>query len=78
MVRLLWRRARLMRDLTARRVSFVFAIQSWLQETEETKKTAQTPGYFSVLMSSKPRFSCAIHKRRLTKSNSGRTRNRES
>ncbi|KAM5381932.1 hypothetical protein ACJZ2D_002720 [Fusarium nematophilum] len=29
----------------------VFSIQSWLGESEETKKNATTPGYFSVGMS---------------------------
>ncbi|CAM1501742.1 Fc.00g037260.m01.CDS01 [Cosmosporella sp. VM-42] len=28
----------------------VFSIQSWLGESEETKKNASTPGYFSVGM----------------------------
>lgn len=33
------------------RVSLVFAIQTWLAETPESRKNAQAPGYFSVLMS---------------------------
>lgn len=28
----------------------VFSVQSWLGESEETKKSANTPGYFSVAM----------------------------
>lgn len=35
------------------RVSMVFAIQQWLAETPESRKTAQTPGYFAVIMSCK-------------------------
>ncbi|KAL0937960.1 uncharacterized protein CTRU02_207691 [Colletotrichum truncatum] len=31
--------------------SVVFSIQTWLGESEETKKNATTPGYFSVGMS---------------------------
>ncbi|GAB7353478.1 hypothetical protein MBLNU459_g3932t1 [Dothideomycetes sp. NU459] len=31
--------------------SVVFAIQNWLSETPESKKTASTPAYFSVGMS---------------------------
>ncbi|EON99556.1 hypothetical protein UCRPA7_4851 [Phaeoacremonium minimum UCRPA7] len=29
----------------------VFSVQSWLGESEETRKTSSTPGYFSVGMS---------------------------
>ena len=28
----------------------VFAVQQWLAETAESRKTAQTPGYFAVIM----------------------------
>lgn len=31
--------------------AFVFAVQSWLGESEVTKKNSSTPGYFSVGMS---------------------------
>ncbi|KAK1641371.1 hypothetical protein BDP81DRAFT_390638 [Colletotrichum phormii] len=31
--------------------SVVFSIQTWLGESEETKKSSATPGYFSVGMS---------------------------
>ncbi|KAJ4298664.1 hypothetical protein N0V88_003695 [Collariella sp. IMI 366227] len=31
--------------------SVVFAVQSWLGESEETKKSTSTPGYFNVGMS---------------------------
>ncbi|KAL2015052.1 hypothetical protein VTK56DRAFT_6424 [Thermocarpiscus australiensis] len=31
--------------------AFVFSVQSWLGESEETKKSNSTPGYFSVGMS---------------------------
>jgi hypothetical protein len=37
--------------LTKSRVAVVFAIQSWLAETSEQRKTAATPAYFSVGMS---------------------------
>ncbi|KAF1982841.1 hypothetical protein K402DRAFT_397175 [Aulographum hederae CBS 113979] len=30
--------------------AIVFSVQSWLAETPESKKTASTPGYFSVGM----------------------------
>lgn len=36
-----------------RRVAVVFALQSWLAETSEQRKTAATPAYFSVGMSGK-------------------------
>jgi hypothetical protein len=32
------------------RASVVFSVQSWLGESEETKKNTSTPGYFSVGM----------------------------
>jgi len=32
------------------RAAVVFSVQSWLGESEETKKSANTPGYFSVAM----------------------------
>ncbi|KAL1987768.1 hypothetical protein VTN96DRAFT_2608 [Rasamsonia emersonii] len=32
-------------------VSFIFALQNWLAETPEQKRTASTPGYMSVFMS---------------------------
>jgi hypothetical protein len=35
-----------------RRASVVFAIQNWLGESEEAKKTSSQPAYFSVGMSS--------------------------
>jgi hypothetical protein len=38
--------------LTRYRVAVVFAIQSWLAETAEQKKTSTTPAYFQVGMSS--------------------------
>jgi hypothetical protein len=38
--------------LTRCRVAVVFAIQSWLAETPEQKKTSTTPAYFQVGMSS--------------------------
>ncbi|OIW31392.1 hypothetical protein CONLIGDRAFT_643370 [Coniochaeta ligniaria NRRL 30616] len=31
--------------------AFVFSVQSWLGESEESKKNSSTPGYFSVGMS---------------------------
>lgn len=31
-------------------VAFVFAIQSWLGETPESRKQASTPSYFGVLL----------------------------
>jgi hypothetical protein len=34
------------------RASVVFSIQSWLGESEDSKKNSTTPGYFSVGMSS--------------------------
>jgi hypothetical protein len=38
-------------QLTERtRAAVVFSIQSWLGESEETKRKASTPGYFSVGM----------------------------
>jgi hypothetical protein len=40
------------------RASVVFAVQSWLGESEETRKNSSTPGYFSVGMS------CKLHIRR--------------
>lgn len=33
------------------RASVVFSVQTWLGESEETKKSSATPGYFSVGMS---------------------------
>jgi hypothetical protein len=33
------------------RAAVVFSIQSWLGESEETKKSGSTPGYFTVGMS---------------------------
>lgn len=33
------------------RAAVVFSVQSWLGESEETKKSTSTPGYFSVGMS---------------------------
>ena len=35
------------------RASVVFAIQNWLGESSEAKKTSSQPAYFSVGMSSK-------------------------
>lgn len=37
--------------LTSSRVAVVFAIQAWLAETPEQKKTSSTPAYFQVGMS---------------------------
>jgi hypothetical protein len=37
--------------LTRYRVAVVFALQSWLAETPEQKKTTSTPAYFQVGMS---------------------------
>jgi hypothetical protein len=37
--------------LTSCRVAVVFAIQSWLAESPEQRKTASTPAYFQVGMS---------------------------
>ena len=34
------------------RASVVFAVQTWLAETPEQRRTASTPGYFSVGMGS--------------------------
>jgi len=31
--------------------AFVFAVQSWMGESEQTRKTTSTPGYFAVGMS---------------------------
>lgn len=31
--------------------SFVFSVQNWLGESEETTKTSTTPGYFTIGMS---------------------------
>jgi hypothetical protein len=39
--------------LTRCRVAVVFAIQAWLAETPEQKKTSSTPAYFQVGMSGK-------------------------
>ncbi|TVY37298.1 hypothetical protein LSUB1_G003767 [Lachnellula subtilissima] len=39
------------RPLTAPRASVVFAIQNWLGESADTKKTSSQPAYFSVGMS---------------------------
>lgn len=38
---------------TIYRAAVVFSVQNWLGESEETKKTSSTPGYFSVGMSRK-------------------------
>jgi hypothetical protein len=40
-------------DLTSCRASVVFAIQNWLGEGEDTKKSASQPAYFSVGMARK-------------------------
>lgn len=40
----------LTRVLTFIRAAVVFAVQSWLAETPESKKTSTTPGIFSVGM----------------------------
>lgn len=34
------------------RAAVIFSVQSWLGESEDAKKNASTPGYFSVGMSS--------------------------
>lgn len=39
--------------LTVARASVIFSVQNWLSETPDSKKTAATPGYFSVGMSRK-------------------------
>jgi hypothetical protein len=39
-------------SLESIRAAVVFSIQSWLGESEESKKNSTTPGYFSVGMSS--------------------------
>jgi hypothetical protein len=46
-------------SLTATRTSVVFAIQNWLGESEDTKKTASQPAYLSVGMACKP--CCSIY-----------------
>ncbi len=35
------------------RAAVVFSLQSWLGESEETRKNSSTPGYFSVGMARK-------------------------
>ncbi|KAL2219134.1 translation initiation factor SUI1 [Thermoascus aurantiacus ATCC 26904] len=37
--------------INIRRVSLVFALQTWLAETPEQRKTANTPAYMSIFMS---------------------------
>lgn len=37
--------------INIRRVSLVFSLQSWLAETPEQRKTANTPAYMSIFMS---------------------------
>lgn len=39
-------------QIVTNRASVVFSIQSWLGESEDSKKNSTTPGYFSVGMSS--------------------------
>jgi hypothetical protein len=38
----------------------VFSIQSWLGESEETKKSSSTPGYFNVGMSGRAIFTSEL------------------
>ncbi len=37
-------------SLSLSRASLIFSVQSWLGESEETRKNSSTPGYFSVGM----------------------------